>query len=395
MRTEEVRRRAVASSGPFAALTTGRFGVHAAGFSDGSEIGRTYAWSFTPTIGCVGAQFKFTNWSIGQGGSPGEAAGQNLITIRVGLSNGSVTRQLTFGGQGSGSIFPGGNLVSDPCPLPLTAGVSCSVRVFVSVATLGQKWPLGPVCTNSETGGTTSPGIDLSLSGAIDDAANFGYGPVEMFGVPTAGLTKKSVIIVGDSLAIGGGETVDMGWIRRGLDGAGIAWSRSAMTSNTIAKTTENTSAYALTHIADSRANIILSNLMGNDMMSGIVNGSITTLAQLTAIVTPYWNKLAGIADATGKDLWITTLTPAAVPGSPLTASQIALRAAFNDWVRTGAGGVGIKKVLDVGAQAETALNNSVWKTGYAAPDGIHITTSGSTALGAALLTGSDPDFTF
>lgn len=372
-----------------------RFSGYHWGFSDGTQQTVTYQWIFTPKINVAGVQFLFGNWSHGNssGGNVREQMGANAITVTAALRVGS---PITFNGAASVTIQPGGTVISDPHPKGLAAGTAYIIKVCVTVATLGLKWPIG--LTTNIAGEGFQNGTDETLTSTITTGSVQGYHPFAIIGKAVGAVTYGNVGVVGDSIAMGSsGDTIDYGWIRRGLEAVNVPFVRygcgggSMFNFGTLSSSINATSQYNILLNAVSGCDYILTNFGSNDL---------TLFADLPTAQAGYlawWTQL--------NYLGAKVIQPTVLPRTNYTAPQVTMRSNINDWFRDGApivAGVAVAvgtagalragqtahplyKVIEAADLAETARNSNVWKTNYST-DGVHPTATGATAIAAAIV---------
>lgn len=335
-------------------VPVGRFNGYNQSFSDGANQVSTYAYIFTPRFTTVGGRFCFGNWSLGWSNAfqPNEVPGLNDIVIHAGVYTGNDIFPLTFNGATSVRITPGATIKSDPTPYKLPAGQDLYLRVTVSVDTAGQKWPLGTVCDQFVA-------TDSAMSGGIPNSNIPGYGPFALIGTPLAQKLYKTPTIVGDSVSVGLEDAPDMGYIRRGLDDAGLPWLRFGCSSMRMAHVSRNRSAFTLTNLAGSE--LIINELGINDVEF------FNSFAEAKAAFLAFWEELA----STGAEVWQTTLTPR----SGMSAQHATIRGQLNDWFRSVP--APLSKCLDVSPYCETAPNSNIWLPGLSG-DNIHPNTTGA-----------------
>ncbi|GAB3324723.1 hypothetical protein GCM10027299_22120 [Larkinella ripae] len=322
-------------------MVSGRFSAPT-NFTTGTS--QTYRWDFTVTTAVTNLQFDFPNWAMGQNGGPGEAAGVNPISVsaRVG------TIPLEFSGATQGKVLPGATLRNDPASGHFAPGVT--YQLFVTVT--APRWPISIFSAN--------------------DPAGKGYGPLLVVGTPLGTVKKKSVIVLGDSQQIADG----IGWIRRGLNAAGIAHSVYALGSYRATHFLNPTGQIALKHAISSEADVIICAVGSNDLVAA----KVSSVDVAKALLTPIWKRI----QASGKEIWVPTITPA----KSITSAQVQARGILNDWIRSRP--FGINKVLDIGQAAEMARNTNVQRPGWFFPDGIHLNGYGAQQGANAVIVLSD-----
>ncbi|GAB3320163.1 hypothetical protein GCM10027299_13480 [Larkinella ripae] len=324
-------------------MASGRFSAPTS-FTTGTS--QTYRWDFTVTTPVTQLQFDFPNWAMGQNGGPGEAAGTTALSISARVD----TTTLAFSGRLVGTVAPGATLRNDPSHGSYLPGVTYQLYVTVTAS----RWPIGVFAA-------TSPAVK-------------GYGPVLAVGTPVGAVKKKSVIILGDSQQIADG----IGWIRRGLNAAGIAHSVYALGSYRASHFLNSSGQIALKHVLSSEADVIICAVGSNDLVAAKVSSADAA----KALLTPIWERIR----ASGKEFWVPTITP--VKG--MLSIQVLARGILNDWIRSKPGG--ISHVLDIGQAAETAKNNNVQRSGWFFNDGVHLNGYGAQQAANAVIRPADFD---
>lgn len=353
-------------------VVVGKFISPQRGFSDGTLAGVTYQYWFKPLFNCTGLQFIFPNYIFGNSGvSAVEAVGMNPITVSFTLyCNGF--KQGYINGQTSATIAPGGIVKSDPLPYQLTAGSNYAIRVYVSVGTLGQRWPLGLQTQSTLTEGWLAG--DITLSGTSPTITNVnGYGPIGMIGKPTSPRTWATVGLFGDSIFDGNsgggtGVTLDQGWGRRGLETLGVPWVKFSLGGDVM-----------LNHMAVNGLALQLTNCGGIDI--AICNygandlSGVYTFDQAQAAYLAYWNALYNQG--------IRVIQSTVMPRGSFSTAQQAVRSQINAWIRTTP--APLMAYLEVSDIVETVRDSNVWKPGYTA-DNTHPNSATETIVAAAIV---------
>ncbi len=353
-------------------IVVGGFGGYNNGFSDGSQLAQSF--SFEPNILFTAAavQLVFGNFSLGAsyaGGAvnPEMQVGKNPITVKAYVYNGDEFYPLTFnGGQPSARIMPGLLAVTDRFPRFLKPGAGATVlRLSVSVDTLGQKWPVG-ITSRGTADGDVASNIGANYGGGVP-----AYHPIAILGDPAAPRQYGDVALVGDSIFVGGGgaDLPDLGYGARGLNAAGIGWTRMATYGALLdTYTRQDKPCVALPNIGG--VEHIVCDLGVNNMLDLLNQG----LDAMKARYLTLWNALA----AGGAKVHQATITPY----DNTTTGFVALKAALNDWIRTVP--APLTSCIDAAVLAETAKNSNVWKNGYS-NDGLHPNEVGAAALAQAI----------
>lgn len=306
-------------------------------FSDGTSQSSTYRCTHTMQ---ESTPFVVLVWVNGASGTANNV-GPNPVTYGAAIDhlvggvafNSIVPQQVTFGGQSTITVAPGGYAVSDPIMGPFTKGELLLVRSWVSVATLGQKWPVGIILNY---------GYDGVLAGDQRAAQNFnttfattttGVTPVLILG-PTAG--RPTVTGCGDSIMDGSGDSSAFpgaaGFLTRACDGVCGLHKLGAPGERVNGILVPQ--GYARRLVTASHGGNIVSNYGVNDLGNG------SSLAQLQSDITTFWRMFSPMR----KRVFQTTITPRtnSTDSWATTTNQIvqtweANRTGFNSWLRAGA----------------------------------------------------------
>ena len=116
--------------------------------------------------------------------------------------------RLTFNGRTSTTLDPGGRIVSDPLGLSLVPGDVVAIRTYLSAGTAYALRITSGAASRPNNGGFTATS-DLTAPGsaAIGYSTGFYYGPAAILGCPDGSRTAKSVVLLGDSIAAGIGDS--------------------------------------------------------------------------------------------------------------------------------------------------------------------------------------------
>jgi lysophospholipase L1-like esterase len=349
------------------------------------------------------------------GGNSGETEGPNTYTVKAAIEwNGGTIVPATFRGSLTGTVAPGGTLVSDPLPVEFLKGTDFWVRTYATAD--GTTAVGGNTTANPSTGQGFAAG-DLTAAGAsaITDSYSFIYSPHAIFGRPTTA-NVPTVAIVGDSIACGSGDTAASSpvteWANTTSAQAGGFMLR-ALARNFgyvhIAAGSEDSTQFAAKH---RRAAIIGSAKYAvcqygtND-----VYGHALSAAACQAGLAKTWL----ICARRGLKVYQTTITPQtsstdswATTGNQTALSGNANRVTVNTWIRAGgpldsttlapaaigaansivAGQTGhpLLGYFETADTVETARNSGIWLVGKTA-DGVHPTTAGHVLMAAAINT--------
>lgn len=311
-------------------------------FSDGTSQSSTYRCTHNVQEDTPYIQVVWINAATGTTNGTSLNAvtyGAAMDFIPAGTSINSVTpRNFTFAGQDTVDVAKGGFLVSDPMWGPFKKGDVVLIRTWVSVGTLGQKWPVG-VALNY--------GFDGVLAGDQRGAPNFstsfpflanpGVSPCLILG-PTA--NRPSVAGVGDSIMDGAGDSGafpgNAGFLTRALDGF-MGYCKMAAPGERVASVVDRVSAttgYRWRGSVAPHAGNIVSNYGTNDLGAG------DSLATVQANLIAFWRffmptrrrvfQCTLLPRASSSDSWATATnqTPPVFEG---------FRTSLNTWLRQGA----------------------------------------------------------
>lgn len=359
------------------------------GLSNGTDLGATTGLRHKLMTDVGDVRLVFANIYNG-------TAGLNDISVKASIDIGGVFLPVFFrGGLRTAVITPGGFLVSDPVSLPpgVVKGTIFRTRTYVSVASAGQKWPLGMATANTDNEGVVA-GSDLTDTGTIANSFSNAFGPVAILGSPTT--PQPSVAIIGDSISDGQadntyGTGTDPGYIQRALFDANLGYVP-------IGKPGERANQFVAAALFSRRFPVV-AGVTDAIAQYGIndVNGA-TPLATMKSDAVSLWTAVANRKVR----VWQTTITPSTTSSNTVPAVNDAIRTAFNDWIRDGspidattkvpvatgasgalrAGQTGhpLSGYFEIADLAETARNSGIWKTGYSA-DGTHPTQTGTVVL--------------
>ena len=356
-------------------------GVRVAVLSNGTDTGGNSRIALLAPKACFDLSILFSGFN-------GDSPVPNPYVVRCALEYPEGTfYPLTFGGLRDVTVQPGQIVKSDMLPLDLPAGASFFLRTFVSVltggtgytsaptvsfaggggtgaaatATLtgsvvtgltfaagGLKWPTSFVPNFSSDGGVSgTTQTDMTTSGTVPNNFAFFYSPLTILG--RLAVPAPSVLIIGDSIAAGQGDTGNStGFIVGGLGGplgtyvtftaAGIPYMNLAQPGETAASFA-GYAARPMRSYLFQFARYAVCEYGANDLLFA------TTLAALQANSLIFWKSLA----LRGVSCYQTTLTPrvtssdnfATLAGqTPINSAcgpGVCVRTLFNDWVRAGA----------------------------------------------------------
>jgi len=357
----------------------------------------------------------FSNYDISSGK---EVAAANAITVRAALefwsgSSGTyVTQGVTFNGADSVALGTrAGLVISDPIGVTVDAGRLFFVRANAQVAS-GEVFPApglnhgGSVLASDPSSGNGGNMIRNTSATAVFDTSSFagsavrGFCHLGVLGV-VAGYCP-SVVIYGDSIAFGSGDSVSTamlygntsGFVSRGLrlsDDRLIPHACMAVSGTTMGHLGTNA---ALCGIDNPRrwgmldyATHAVFNYGRNDISSG------SSLAALQGYAVLAWGraKARGVKVAQCKIMPSTTSTDSwATPGNQTVTTGFGIggiRDQFNAWISTKLADGTIDYVIDPNPYVEDQINLSKWVTSPSpvTSDGVHPNTAGHQAASAAV----------
>jgi lysophospholipase L1-like esterase len=433
--TFEVARRVVTAPG--IAISSNAFGTGFDGVTKQSALQTGVTGSFRiPHVVASDAgdiRFVYTNWytdrlatSAPQTGAAtyADVDGPSTIQISALLETsgaGGAGWAVTFGGQTTVSIAPGGVVISDPVSVDVLKG---STIYSVTRVISGNFYPTKRSIIAGGSGGFAS-GVDATLPWytgqshtTVADSTGEFYGPSAVLGIPDSG--ARSYLIAGDSIANGFGDGLPSGqhdftgynaaqpwrngggYLARALHG--VAGTVNISTSGDFARKFSGEQPNASTARRQSMARFctdVIVEYGRND-----VSGS-STLAAIQGYLITIWRRFA----RRGLVVHQTTITPRpTTTDSFLTeANQTpgtddAVRVSVNDWLRDGApldattfaplavgatalrmgqSGHPLATVIDAADAAESTRNSGKWKAPYLVINDAAMS-SGSTTLTSA-----------
>jgi hypothetical protein len=402
---------------PIVASRPNGFSVNSVNLSDGTNTSANFRTGHVFTTDCTDLRFVFGNHYNG------DTLGPNQITVKLGVevpfvsavgNGGQVGAILRtyFRGSLSATLDPGGFAITEPLPVVAKAGQRVYLHTNVSVATVGQKWPLDLYTLGSNWEGATkgAPAADLSLTSGIAQTTEPAYSPIAILGTPIGGNRPIVVALVGDSIGYGSGDSVNsVGFLVRAMNSAGIAYMQTCKPGEKAFDRNTSGFTYPSPRMSESIACTHAIEEYGrNDWANA------RTLAQTQAdklmIAAAYANR--------GVKVWATTQVPGtsstdswATTTNQTPTAYESVRLALNTWIRAGlpidpstkaavavgtagaltAGQTGHPYVgyFEVADTVETARNSGLWKvTGSSfgfTIDGTHPSPTGHAAMAAAI----------
>lgn len=179
--------------------------MYTLGLSSGTDTSGTYYTRHTVAQTCFDLQAEFSNFYNASGA---ETDGPNVISVKASIVDQSANiHPLTFRGQLTASIDPGGSVKADPLGRTFKRGEMWYMRTYVSVASAGMKWPLGLTTYGSNGSEGYSAGVDLTGGGTVTSVQAGSYHPTSFLARPI-GPNADAVqwALIGDSVSDGSGD---------------------------------------------------------------------------------------------------------------------------------------------------------------------------------------------
>lgn len=343
--------------------------------SDGVDTNVTYRVKHKAYYDTFDIRLVFSNFYLNRS----DTDGVNDITIKAAIEINTVFYAATFNGSKTITLKPGQIVVSDPIGINIAKDTDFYTRTNVSVASAGQKWPLGNTIRGGSFGEGKTTG-DIVMSGTPSYTTGFSYSPMAVLGSTTT--YKPAVLIVGDSIASGQGDTQELGFIVRALDSAKIPWMRVSMPGE---------ASYGFKGLGRMYRAFMCKYATHAIIQYGVNDlNSFRTYEQFKADLQDIWNFL----NQRGLKLYQTTLTPktTSTDGWTTTANQTlatpleswgtdpatSVRYRINEFIRTIP--APLNGVFDVTLKVETAKNSGIWLPNMVG-DGVHPNSNGAIAL--------------
>jgi len=351
------------------------------GFSSGSSQATNYRSAhWTRRGGRVSLiRLVFNNSTIG---ATGEAVGNAEHTVKASIEYNGVTYPVYFGGTTrTKTLAVDEQAVSDPVAISIPADTQFYVRTYLTVAVLGEKWPVAQAANTAIGEGyasTTDKSDDVSYTSF--SAASV-YCPSAILGY-THETDTANVMVIGSSSGWGQGDTAeanyyDYGYISRALSNqyGYIKYTRAStamshyLTGAGYARLLKWVNVVKPTHI--------IQQLGSNDLTGG------ASLATMQSRLAEFWD----ILGSTGARVIQATYTPvttssdswATLSGQTVVASN-GVRIQTNEWIRSVPSSA-ITGYLETCSVVESAPNSGLWKANGTASaytaDGTHVTQLG------------------
>ncbi|HEV3360960.1 MAG TPA: GDSL-type esterase/lipase family protein [Pseudonocardiaceae bacterium] len=270
------------------------------------------------------------------------------VTVGVQQNGGTTTATpttVTFGGSTGVNLPAGGEIVSDPVALPVTAGTRLLVSLYVPSTASISSAPIHQYSLETEYNYT---GGDVSGRQSFPTTNTFGF-TTFLAGVDVNTSARATVVAIGDSItaAMGTAGDTDTGWpsyLAARVAPSGLAVVNMGVTGDqVIANQPGNPSVSGRWQhdvLSVPGATAVIEEGGINDLRAGVSAATLES-AQLS---------LASSAHAAGLKFLLTTLTPCGgVGGAACDATFEAQRLAYNTWVRSDAEG-GIDGYVDFDA---------------------------------------------
>ena len=309
------------------------------------------------------------------------------VTVGVQENGGTTIAQpltVTFGGSASVTLPAGGSVASDAIALPVDAGTRLLVSLYVPS---GAPISTAPVHEYSLETEYNHLGGDVTADRSFPTSNTFGF-TTFLTGVDVSDSARDTVVAIGDSITAGMGTPgdTDTGWpdyLAARVAPAGFAVVNMGVTMDKV--------------IADQPGNPSVTTRWKRDVLdvagatAVIEEGGINDLrARVSAsALESAQAALASSAHAAGLKFLLTTITPCGgVSGDPCDSTFETQRLAYNDWVRSGAGGIDDGYVDFDGALGGYFSNGvGLLNSGYDSGDHIHPNAAGNAVMADMIIT--------
>ncbi len=357
------------------------------GLSNGADQSATFRIKHIAGCDSHDISLVYPNWRTEAG--TGDQDGDNDIMVKATIeyvnADGATTYfPVYFNGVRTTTIKPGGMVESDPVAIDLEKGDVFYTRSYVSVTTLGEKWPVGKTIY-AENGDGASLGTDATDGGATGTVGIYGYTPISIIGTPK-NKGEKAFLLVGDSIMSGGSDgSNDLGYMVRAIEDkyAYTMISRGGTTADGMA----NSANIKRMLLAKYHTHAFI-NFGTNDINNSTALATIQS--RILAVCKQFADRglkvhyMTCTPRTTSTDNWATT-TNQTTANSYFSAGAASKRGLFNAWIRSLPSP--LNGYFDVTSAVETARDSGIWKALYTA-DGIHPNDTGYAAAAAVIKTG-------
>ncbi len=360
--------------------------------SDGIVTGGNFRLKHKVIWAAHNLQIAYTNW---YNLSASEGVGPNAITVRASIEWPVGTYiPVWFNGLRDVTIQPGQTVWCDVLGIDLPFGGDLWTRSYVTVASVGMKWPLviQTVAVNGEGATQSAAEVDKTTSTTIAVTNTVGFGPSMIRATPRrAGVPV--VALIGDSVMAG--HTVspidNTGWVVDALGdtcctiqlsypGGGVAqWTNDPLQNTTAASVSRRKAlldgaTHAMVGLGRNQLNSVVKENLLNIWNWCVARGMVprqTTITPLTTS-TDAWatvenqtvGNVAGVEDnRVALNTWLRD-------GAPIVNGAV-VATGTNPAVRIGQSGHPLVGYVDTANAVESALNSGKWKAGYTG-DGTH-----------------------
>ncbi|WP_457091410.1 SGNH/GDSL hydrolase family protein [Microvirga sp. P5_D2] len=323
-------------------------------------------------------------WSNRYLDTGGETTPPDSITIKGSLYANGTLYQVTFNGQSTVTIAPGAEATCDPIPVKVANNTLVYSGVYVTVDTLGKKWPLAGWLTTTIGEGTaatdqTGTAVPSGLTSANGFVASRIEGVLFDPMLPVFGILGSSS---GEGQGDGGpiDPEYEYGYLARALSAADATFVNVSRGGYTLSGFGSNSRFRRET--LQNVSHVILQ-LGPNDLTGG------ADLATMQSRFQTACNIIAGM----GKKVIAVTHPPSGVSGTFTTLggqtphANDAVRIAFNAWMKT-LPHADMAAVWDINALVEEPTSPGKYRVDSFAwtSDGTHLTQAAHTAVAAALV---------
>jgi hypothetical protein len=333
-----------------------------------------YVYGNSPTYQPTFKNSYMSNTNVETG-----VGGASTIHASVEYPPGTCTPH-TFSGNPSGTIPDNGTLQPDPLTISIPDGAKVCDREFITNSfgiTFEADNGVNQINTAFGDATVTSGATDqtVSCTPVVDSGTAGAHGPLMVTGTTT----KKSVCILGDSIAYGSHDTYsgssgDLGSIERSI---GPSFAYSNISSGGDAATTFVGGSRTIRSLIFPYCTSAIVEYGRNDLYPSINHTAAQLEANLTTIYGYFTNPVnAGIfqttltPDTASTDSWATTGNQTPVAGGPETN-----RATFNAALRGSTFGP-TNGFFDINNAVGTGSNESLWivtgAANYCTSDGVH-----------------------